>query len=226
MAIALVAQAGAGSTNGNNVTTVAVDTTGANLIVASVTDYTTPAVLSDSNGNTWTALARSGSASSPFTRLYYCDSPIVGAGHTFTASASGSVPTINVVAFSGALGASSYDSPNQNGATTGSNVTSIQPGSSGTPSVDGCVIVTACSVQTLNTLAINSSFTIANQIGFVAAQRFGAGIAYLIQTTAAAVNPTWSWSNPNTTATRIAVFKPAPSGFGALLSHTRNRLVA
>jgi hypothetical protein len=62
-------------------------------------------------------------------------------------------------------------------------------------------------------VAINSGFTIVEEIPLVGGQHFGLRMAYLIQATAAAVNPTWSWtSGAATVSASIASFKVGAGG--------------
>lgn len=86
----------------------------------------------------------------------------------------------------------------------------IQPGSV-TPSADGYLIISGLAVSSQPTAAmtVDSGFTIADQ-RYAGGAEYGAA-AYLIQGTAAAINPTWS---PEATgsvdvAVAIAVFKAA-----------------
>lgn len=204
MAIALVTN-GQGSGNTNPVTG-SLDTTGATLLVAVVT-YNGSVSVSDSKSNTWTALtayANSGVTS----RIYYVDSatPTVGSGHTFTLNGTGIAGAINVMAFSGTP-TSPYDSK-QNGTNSASAAT-IQPGAV-VPATDGYLVVTGFSGG--NTFggagSINLSFNITNQKALTGGSNYGTAAAYLIQPTAASVNPTWTLgSTVANIASSIAVFK-------------------
>ncbi len=101
MAYALVVSTVKASTGTTSVTTDAVDTTGANLIVVAVHNYTVATVApTDSKGNVWSALTRRTSSGSDSVQLYYCLSPTVGTGHTFSFSESGRYPTLTVSAWS------------------------------------------------------------------------------------------------------------------------------
>src|SRR5258708_3690000 len=106
MAISLViSSAVAGGANGG--TTAAVDTSGANLLVAYV--ITQGAVtVSDSKSNTWSALTNSvnGFLNGQF---FYAKGATTGTGHTFTVSGSSSVSVIQVNAYSGADTVSPFD---------------------------------------------------------------------------------------------------------------------
>jgi hypothetical protein len=169
------------SSNGNDFTTAAMDTTGASLIVVSLSDRTTGNhTFTDSRGNTWIALPRQNGGSLSTDTLFYCFSPSVGTGHTFTTT-TGSLgyPGIAVLAFSGV---SNYDAR-----TGASNAT--QPGSL-TPANANSLIVLSAGNLTSPT-AVDSGFTIgANQAAL--GLNYSSLAAYLIQTTPAAVNPTIS----------------------------------
>lgn len=209
MTISHIASTSKGSSGGSTVTTDSIDTTGADLLVAVVSYYgnTTDPVLSDSKGNTWTGLtAREQSGVTFSNRIYYCKPTSVGSGHTFTAGPGGtSYPTISVSAFSGTKTSSVFDQ--ESGAATAGNVTSFQPGSI-TPSEDGCLLVTGVSTDGTSH-SINSSFN-ATATDKLTGNHLGGGIAYKIQTTAAAENPMWSWTGSSSKAAAMASFKPAP----------------
>ena len=115
--IALIAHTGAGSANQNNVTTSAIDTTGANAIVLGVALYNSSVSVSDSKTNTWLPMnSYTAFSNQPFIQMFQCQQPCtVGTGHTFTESNSGS-PVLFAAAFSN-VPASPVDQ--QNGATPG-----------------------------------------------------------------------------------------------------------
>lgn len=202
MAIALVANAVAGGING--ATTGGINTTGADLLVIAVGHYAGTPTVSDSNGNTWTPLTQYG-ASGNRSRIHWCVPVTVGAGHTFTVTGAGLVPAIAVLAFSGAY-ATPYDT--ENGAT------SNQTGSV-TPSEDNEVLVSTLCFYPSGTLSIDSSFTISDQLDYNASVSMGIGMAYQIQTTATARNPTWSTTTSfSESSSAIATFKAAAGGGG------------
>lgn len=205
---ALVVATAAGSPDGNGVTTSAINTTGADVIFAAVSDFddAAEAVLTDSKGNSWTFTSATAVEPDTRIRIAYCINPVVGVGHTFTLTGTGSFPSLSVAAFSG-VGATPIDQQ-AGAATTLSGATSIQPGSV-TPSEDDELIVTAFSGLPPANVAINSSFIIAAQIPALVPLFFGSAIAYKIQTAAGAENPTWSWSGTHTGATRILTAKGA-----------------
>ena len=102
MAHVVSAAAGAAATS---VTTGAVDTTGANTLLAIVSsDNSTTSAVTDSYGNTWLPLSGSPIANTIQTWGYYAAGAKTGPGHTFTATITGGTTnhtTLAVSAFSG-----------------------------------------------------------------------------------------------------------------------------
>lgn len=172
------------ATAGGITTTDAIDTTGATLLVIAVSywDGIADPIISDSKSNTWTGLTAQ-LGSNGYSRLFYCIGGTVGTGHTFTANQVGSLSAIAVSAYSN-VGA--YDA--ESGASSAS-ATTLQPGSI-TPASNGAVLVTGLMNFPGGTPTINGGFTVTGSA--VAPGSFLVGMAYLIQTTAAAANPTWA----------------------------------
>lgn len=191
-------------------TTTGVDTTGANLIVLFAA-YEAGSTVSDSKSNTWTALTPKGSGG--VAQLFYCFNPTVGSGHTFSTTPI-TYGGIFMAAFSGAT-SSPFDV--ENGVAPGSG-TSIQTGSV-TPSLNNELIITGINLGgSAASPTINSGFTQTDSINANSGVSYGGSLAYLIQTSASAVNPTWSWTNAATNPAVIATFKsPVGSGFFNLL---------
>ncbi len=212
MAIALVSSTQkAGTASG--LTTTSIDTTGATLIVICMASYGASAVptVSDSKSNTWiTRTSYTPGGDTTRHTIAYCENPTVGSGHTFTLSGSGIYPAAEVRAFSGTLTASSYDT--ENGTSTSSGVTSQAVGSV-TPAANGEVLVAGWSLYGgITSPSVNSGFTLGTGVAYGAGSNFGLQSAYLIQTSAAAVNPTLSWTSSVKSASSIATFKPLASG--------------
>lgn len=204
-AFALVAHAAAGGTQ-NTVTTTGVDTTGANLLIVCVSfDTTSTQTISDSKSNTWTALTKTTSSSAGAV-CYYSKNPTVGASHTFSNTGASNFSSIFMEAFSGADTSSPFDQ--ENGATNSS--TTLQPGSV-TPSQNNEVIVTFLGFNTAGTpISIDGGFTQSDTaVDFSSGNHYGGAMAYLIQTSATAANPTWTRTNTQTNSARIATFKAA-----------------
>ena len=208
MAYSLVAQTKA--SGANTFTTSAIDTTGANLLVIFVSRYSvTSATLSDSKGNSWTKLSNA-SGTNIVGSFFYCTNPTVGSGHTFTLTGTSIYAVIAVQAWSGANTVAPFDAENIGTPGTG---TSIATGSV-SPSVNDELVVAGLTTNSTDTFGINSSFTISGQEPFTLNVNFGGAMAYLVQTTKGAVNPTWSWTNSANAAAAIACFKPSSGASG------------
>lgn len=200
---AFVTSAAAGGTASAAVT-AGVDTTGANLIILGVSfDTTNPRTISDSKSNVWTPLTATTTADAG-AQLYYSFAPTVGLLHTFSNTGSNNFSSIFMMAFSGAV-TSPFDQ--QNGASNATALT-LQPGSV-TPTQDNELIISHLSFNGAGTpISINASFTQPTAaVNFLSANHYGAAMGYLIQTSAAAVNPTWTRTNADNNAARIATFK-------------------
>jgi hypothetical protein len=216
MAIALVANTGAQSADSNSVTTAGINTTGATLLVAVVSYFPGSVSLSDSVGglgNTWVQAVDSGGTPG-VSAIWYVKNPThVGSGHTFTQNVSGSFPSIDVLAFSGTDTSANVDQINSVG-----NGAPPQATGSVTPSADNEVVVSGFAINTTGSDSIDSGFTITDQQPSIAGLCVGGAAAYLIQTTATAVNPTWDGTHGFGCGVTIATFKAAASGTGLGLS--------
>lgn len=189
--------------------TPSLDTTGADLIILAVGYYgssgaPTP---SDSKGNTWTGLTLRTESGLSAVRLYYCAAPTVGTGHTFNLSG-GSYRSLTVLAFSGAH-ATPYEA--ESGASNGTAGTAT-PGSI-TPSESGCLFVSANASFYASGFGVSSPFSIAQTTGSGVCT---VSIAYEIQTTATARNPSWSYTGAYGWSCVAAVFKSAGGGGGGV----------
>lgn len=184
------------------------DTSTSNLLLAGVSQYSgaTIGTLSDSNGNTWVPLTVT-SGSIAYCRLFYCIGGTVGAAHTFTWNGSGVAGCLAIQAWK-APTTPSFDVGKESGALVNSGTT-VQPGSL-TPSVGGALIVTGMSDTdgTVGPETVDSGFAITDSLPWNSGNYEGFSLAYLVQTSAAPVNPTWTWFNSGQSAARMAVFKP------------------
>ena len=191
MAITLVASVSA--TPGiNGGATAAVDTTGATLLVISVSSYGVGAVptVSDAKGNVYTALT-SRTQGTARHRLFYRLAPTVGTGHTFTVTGAGIYAAILAYAFAGV---GSYQTESGTTATSGASLAS----GSVTPSTSGALIVTgiAGGVATTDTVA-PVGFAVTTK-PFVSGTTMHGSAAWQVQAVAAAINPTWSFTPSQT----------------------------
>jgi len=210
MAFALVSHVSRAGTG----TSGAIDTTGADLLVAAVGWGNSNAVaFSDSKSNIWIpigALPISAPASG-LVQLMIAINPTVGSGHTFTVTGASSAC---VAAFSGShltfpLGQV------RNAATAGA--ASLAPGSL-TPPIDACLVIAALGDRTANTISVDGGFTITDQVAFSSPTVVGSCLAYLIQTSAAAANPTFSWTGSVIASAIIGYFQPPTAAAGGATS--------
>lgn len=189
---AVVAQVKAGSSNTVSVTTSAVNTSTADLIIINVGWYSgisAVLVVTDSKGNLYTPLTAHTNASDVVDQLFYCPQPTVGSGHTFTATGGGAIyPGINVLAVSGSAVAP-FGAESAGGTATAAST--IQPGSL-TPGADNALMVTGVGWDGDSAgVSVNQSF-VANTLPFAVTFNEGASLAYLVLAVAAAKNPTWN----------------------------------
>lgn len=210
MTWSLLAHTAAGGSGGGQVATGAIDTTGADTLFVHLAQYngSSGATVSDSKGNTWTALTPQ-SAAQTLSKWFYCAGPTVGTGHTFSSNFGTTFVNIEVLAFSGGH-ASPFDT--EGGATTGSG-TSLATGSI-TPGQNNSLILSGGCFgnSSANPYTPNGGFTVADQLTASPGNYLGGAAAYLIQTSSAAANPTWSWTGSTDAAVTIATFKAAAAG--------------
>jgi hypothetical protein len=205
----IVAQAKSGGT-ANGVTTSGINTTGANFIVITASWYpgsTSSGTLSDSNGNTWTALTARSSNTLNKSQIFYCYSPIVGSGHTFTYSGTGIFPSIIVAAWNN-IASSPFDQ--ENGAASTIAQGTWASGSI-TPSQGNTVVIAALGFENNSggSVTLDGGFTIIETNAYNSGNSEGSSLAYLILSSASAQNPTWDLGNPSVAAitAEIASFK-------------------
>ena len=207
MSFTLVAHTAKSSSDGQQVTTNNVNTTGAKLIVVETAEYQ-PYIIpfTDSFSNVWTPLTNYG-GSLASARLYFCIAPTVGANHNFhVPSGLISFPALAVQAWSTPNTPALYYSQNGHVAQT---PTSATPGTV-TPIVNGALIITGA-VSDNGQPTAASGFTVSDTVNFTS-QGLGIAMAYLQQAIAATINPTWTGTGLE--ATNIAVFTetaPAPT---------------
>lgn len=213
----LIAASGNSASGANATTSVGADTTGASTLIIACSWYsatTATIVASDSKGNTWSALAKatsSGAVSSA--QLFYVNSstPTVGSAHTFTCSGTGTFTSIGYQAWSG--GAVAPAESNNIGIDGGN---AQQPGSL-TPTRNGSLLVTALATFNGTTISINGGYTANYTSSFIGGSSEGGAMAYLVQDTAAASNPTWTSAASTDVAAVIAVFRAGIAVSGGLM---------
>lgn len=195
----------------NGGTSGAIDSTGADLIIIMVAcdggGIPAASDISDSKSNTYVEIGTGDIATFCAGRAFYCASPSVGASHTITVSKVNSAASIAIQAWSGAH-ASPFVSEDFNNSPSG---TTLQPGSL-TPPEDNCLVFAGIAMGNITWDSINGGFTIASQAAFSGGNNYACGSGYLVQTSAAAANPTFTVSGSDEKVVMIAVFKPAAAG--------------
>lgn len=217
MAILPVASIDAGSPDAHTFTTSAIDTTGADLLAVLVSDVGS-GTLTDSKGNTWNILTQEPYQFSGRAFIAYALNPTVGSGHTFTLTSVNNFGSLCATAWSGADTTAPFDIEDTFHA---DGVTAIKAGAV-TPSQDGSLILTGVGLRGLSAGAVasvDSGFTLEGAIPQTAAH-FGMFLGYLIQGTAAAVDPQFTWSGADGAGAVTAVFKPAAGGGGGSIAIT------
>lgn len=189
--------------------------TGATLLVANVSEYSggTPHVtISDSSSNTWTCLtSQNATPQETLDTLCYVANPTTTSSQTVTIAGTGTFSTAQIAAFNGVRTLSPFDPGVQNGNKAGGPLTTIQPGSV-TPSLANSLVVTGISFGApagAITVSGGGGYTQTDTQQYVASTTESGSLAYQIQTTATATNPTWTdGASASAASTTIAVFRP------------------
>ena len=203
----VVAHTGGGLGANPPKTSAAIDTTGADLlVVAYVFDYRVNPSVTDSKLNTWTGLTPKTGSNAGAVKLYYVKNPMVGSGHTVTLNAAGGpfYGAAYFAAFRGADVTAPFDV--ENGAN--SNGTTIQPGGV-SPTLGGELVISAMAMNVTGNPTVDASMNMLDNNGLSPGTYYGGGMAYKIQTTAAAINPVWTVGSYAANACVIASFKAA-----------------
>jgi len=209
----------AGQGGSSPLTTSAINTTGADILIAAINVFQGSGLgtFSDSNINTWLPVQTQTDTTNSRQELevLYCKTPIVGAGHTFSTTAS-NFGCISVSAFSGSLtSAAQLDQKNSGIQAGNGSVTTDQDGSI-TPGQNNELIYYAVAIDgtTLGaTPTVNDGFTVDNFFDVQAGAIFGQCTSYLFQSSKAAISPTLTRANAipngNTDVMVIVSFKGA-----------------
>ncbi len=177
----------------DNPTTNTVDCTGATLLVvnAATLNGISGGVPTDSQSNAYGSTGAS--CNSPFSQacLYFLYSPSVSSSMTFTLPGTSLFGAIEVIGFSGTSGTVEESVAEGTAATA----TTCQTASALTPSTNNQVIVSGFYATNDGggaTYSIDSGMTITDFDPFVTGTSEGGGVAYKVQTTATAIQPTWT----------------------------------
>ncbi len=219
-AISLVATSSA-TAGGSSVTTPAINTTGASLIVVVGSTNAGTSTVSDNKSNTWHVLSTWAGGNNDI-QIFYAYTPTTSSTQTFTITSvgSGNYPSLVVSAWSGTLATSAvFDT--QNGSSTTNSVTSFGTGSI-TPASMGELLIGGlgmgpCTAPT--NISLSPGFSILGSNGVTGCQGEAVSSAYLIDSSTNAIGPQWSWSPiVGGVVTDIAAFEsavPSISSFSA-----------
>lgn len=178
--------AAAYTADGSGCTTAPRDMTGATLFVAAACATNTPLAISDNAGNTWTPLSMV-SPGSDRLQVYYVFNPFTSNAHTFTLNGFG-YNALSVVAFSGGMRIFDQQSAGAGG--------SSPPIGGGviTPVQNKELIISACGLHAGSATfsSVGSGFVLPSAAIMNPSGVEGVAMAYLLQGSAAAVNPVWT----------------------------------
>jgi hypothetical protein len=191
--------------NGSGGSSGSINTTGAGLLVA-VANYFSGAsglTFADSKGNTWTPLT---AVSTTNTRcnIYYSVPTSVGTGHTISLTGSNVFPTLVFSAFAFGAASPADQQSSANGTGTSGAGSSITPGFANELVISGL----STNGDGVSISGIDGGFTVIDATRPASSGLYigGAG-AYLIQTTATAAAPTWSFGASQEWGVKMASFK-------------------
>ena len=215
MAITLVSY-GDGTGTTASATSSAIDTTGANLLIAVVSGFNAEideSVFSDNKSNTFFVISHTIGTSSG--KVFGCFNPTVGTGHTVSYSKSSSYPQVGLYAFSG------VDAPNfvfsrNDSATAASSVT---VGSVEATKNNSLFFLSVTSGNPYTLSSVTGGFTTLTNVGGIAASYMGLHTAYKIQSAAGAENPTATMSGSMHLAATMSTFLESTSGGGGAVLH-------
>jgi hypothetical protein len=187
-------------------TTSGVDTTGATFITLYVCDQ--PITPTDSKGNTWMPVTpqTQGATTGGW---FYCVNPSVGAGHTFSAPHS-----YGAIAARWYTGNTSTPFDVQSGHVVAIS-TSVAPGSI-TPTQNNDLLLAGLGTGSGNTTLYGISgggfSTVSDSVNGLTGVTYGLATSEVIQTTASASSPTWTWTGAADGVTTIVAFFASAGG--------------
>ena len=218
--------------NGQNtsVTSSAIDTRGADLLIIGFSGLNDPSLaLTDSSTNTWlTALSSDNGNPAVSVRVLYVSQPLVSSAHTFTVSEPNGFAALSILAVSGSLNSTGvFDQGNfteyQNTGQTDLSPGSITPGHNGELLVGFINIYNDSTPPTLTDSSTN--FTEQTHVD-CSGSNFGMSAWTFVQTTASAINPPFTRSpgqpvNQGGDWSAIVSFQAAPAGsVGSVSGHS------
>lgn len=210
--MSLLAHGIAASSGATDAVVGPLNTTNAKLIVCALENIAGanfPAILTDSQGNTWVfPITSSGfaGAAGRIANVAYCISPSTSPTHTFTMIATGGAffPVIAVQVFDNVPTSGTFDAVTA-GAETAAAGTTVQPGSL-TPANANNLFISFVIGDAYTPISVSPvGFIVTDTLGKVGGVSQGGGMAYVIQSAATAQNPTWTVNNNDATIMSISI---------------------
>lgn len=208
----LIAEAAEGSASGNGVVTDTIDNSGATIgflhLASTDVDDSAFNLFQDNLGNYWQKLNDDVNSAFARSRFYICYNPRTSDDYQFSVTGPGLAPTVHVKFFKGNYQLAPLDQSNFGSASS----TTRQPGSI-TPTEDGELLIVVSSQFGSGDPTINLSFVGSDSIGYNSiggGGNMGGGMWYLVQSSAAAINPTITTAGSGGGIARIYSFKAAP----------------
>ena len=187
-------------------TTAAINTTGAGLLIVGGASYGIAAVISDNKGNTWNEIAN---PSAETCKIFWCRPTTVGAGHTVTATGTSFYCGLTFAAFDYAAIASPVDDTTGGaGTSTTATLTDVLERSI-LPTQNNELVIINGGSNSGEFAAITGGFTMFPSIPYAAGGNYSQRLAYLLQTTAAPVDPAWTLTELTDWGLAAASFKNA-----------------
>lgn len=170
-----------------------IDTTGANLLVATFS-YANPGPafgFTDSEGQAWTFAGSTPNSTTAVTNaVYYCINPVTSPAYTISVQSAALYASCFIQAFKGPANLSFGQvtgNNNNNASSTANQLPAI------TPTANNSLVVTSIGLNATAS-AIDSGFTITGSQPFINGGVFGGAMAYRILGAATSVSPTWTLS--------------------------------
>lgn len=183
----LIANVGTGG-SASTVTSGAIDTTGADLLVVVVSTYNNGsfAGVSDSKTNTWTDETEF-SENFITTRISWSIPSSVGTSHTFTCSPTNRYPSICVLAFSGA------NATQRDQVSTGGDGNPWKPGALTATNNDSLYVTGAGQDVNGANFSVDAGYTETDEVPYSSGNHVGCAAAYFIQSgSPASKDPAWT----------------------------------
>ena len=194
------------ATGAATATTGAVNMSTANTLVVAVSEYSARGTVSDSSGNTYSVAVDGGFGSATNSCvIFYKLGAAVSSSMTFTYTGSGYSPIlVEGWKSSGGSGNGALDQVNSR---TSTGTVSLDSGSV-TPAQNNELIFSAVGGTGTSGSPTVPGLTVDQVQQYVGGNSYSGADAYLVQTTAAAIDPTWSWASSSMNCAATATFEP------------------